>query len=182
MESLFTWLGAAGKETALFLVSMLPLIELRGAVPIGIAAGMPWTEVLPICYLGNLLPIPFLLLFAERLLDWLARQPLFKKPATWYTNKLNSKKGTDYKVRKWGLFLFVAIPLPGTGAWSGAAIAALLKMPPHPCVFLHRCRCCCGWSDYGGCIFGCIFAVHLTHTKNSNYMKKAPSRRRRNFF
>ena len=69
MESLFTWLEAAGKETALFLVSMVPLIELRGAVPLGIAAGMPWSEVLPICYLGHLVPIPFILLFAERLLD-----------------------------------------------------------------------------------------------------------------
>lgn len=130
MDSLFIWLDGAGKETALFLVSMLPLIELRGAVPIGIAAGMPWTEVLPICYLGNLIPIPFLLLFAERLLDWLARQPLFRKPATWYTGKLNSKKGQITKYAKWGLFLFVAVPLPGTGAWSGAIIAALLKMPP----------------------------------------------------
>lgn len=53
-----------------------------------------------------------------------------QKPATWYTNKLNSKKGQITKYAKWGLFLFVAIPLPGTGAWSGAAIAALLKMPP----------------------------------------------------
>ena len=56
--------------------------------------------------------------------------PLFKKPATWYTNKLNSKKSQVTKYAKWGLFLFVAVPLPGTGAWSGAAIAALLKMPP----------------------------------------------------
>lgn len=130
MESLFTWLEAVGKETALFLVSMVPLIELRCAVPLGIAAGMPWREVLPICYLGNLLPIPFLLLFAERMLNWLARLPLLKKPATWYTNKLNSKKSQVTKYAKWGLFLFVAVPLPGTGAWSGAAIAALLKLPP----------------------------------------------------
>lgn len=128
MESLFTWLEAAGKETALFLVSMVPLIELRGAVPLGIAAGMPWSEVLPICYLGNLVPIPFILLFAERLLDWLARLPLFKKPATWYTNKLNSKKSQVTKYAKWGLFLFVAVPLPGTGAWMGALISVLLGM------------------------------------------------------
>lgn len=130
METLFTWLEAAGKETALFVVSMLPLIELRGAVPLGIAAGMPWYEVLPICYLGNLLPIPFVLLFAERMLNWLMRLPLLKKPATWYTEKLNSKKSQVTRYAKWGLFLFVALPIPGTGAWSGAAIAALLKLPP----------------------------------------------------
>ncbi|MBS5144742.1 MAG: small multi-drug export protein [Butyricicoccus pullicaecorum] len=130
MESLFTWLEAAGKETALFLVSMLPLVELRGAVPLGVAAGMPWYEILPICYLGNLLPIPFLLLFTERLLDWLARMPGIKGAANWYTSKLNSKKEQITKYAKWGLFLFVAVPLPGTGAWSGAMIASILKMPP----------------------------------------------------
>lgn len=130
MESLFTWLEAAGKETALFLVSMLPLVELRGAVPLGVAAGMPWYEILPICYLGNLLPIPFLLLFTERVLEWLARMPGFKGPAGWYTSKLNSKKEQVTKYAKWGLFLFVAVPLPGTGAWSGAMIASVLKMPP----------------------------------------------------
>ena len=130
MESLFTWLEAAGKETALFLVSMLPLVELRGAVPLGVAAGMPWYEILPICYLGNLLPIPFLLLFTERLLDWLARMPGIKGAANWYTSKLNSKKAQITKYAKWGLFLFVAVPLPGTGAWSGAMLASSLKMPP----------------------------------------------------
>ncbi|MBS5164230.1 MAG: small multi-drug export protein [Butyricicoccus pullicaecorum] len=130
MESLFTWLEAAGKETALFLVSMLPLVELRGAVPLGVAAGMPWYEILPICYLGNLLPIPFLLLFTERLLDWLARMPGIKGAANWYTSKLNSKKAQITKYAKWGLFLFVAVPLPGTGAWSGAMLASILKMPP----------------------------------------------------
>lgn len=130
MESLFTWLEAAGKETALFLVSMLPLVELRGAVPLGVAAGMPWYEILPICYLGNLLPIPFLLLFTERLLDWLARMPGVKGAANWYTSKLNSKKEQITRYAKWGLFLFVAVPLPGTGAWSGAMIASILKMPP----------------------------------------------------
>ena len=130
MESLFTWLGAAGKETALFLVSMLPLIELRGAVPIGIAAGMPWTEVLPICILGNLLPIPFVLLFGVRLLDWMETLRPFAGFAARYKKKLLSKSAQVTKYARIGLFLFVAIPLPGTGAWSGAVIATLLKMPP----------------------------------------------------
>ncbi len=130
LENLFTWLEVAGKETALFLVSMLPLVELRGAVPLGVAAGMPWYEILPICYLGNLLPIPFLLLFTGRVLDWLARMPGLKGAASWYTSKLNSKKEQVTKYAKWGLFLFVAVPLPGTGAWSGAMIASVLKMPP----------------------------------------------------
>lgn len=128
IEQLFTWLMGAGRETALLIVSMLPLIELRGAVPLGIASGMPWYEVLPICLFGNLLPIPFVLLFAEKLLDWLAKWPPMAGFAKWYKEKLLSKTSQVTKYARIGLFLFVAVPLPGTGAWSGAAIAALLNM------------------------------------------------------
>ena len=69
IQDIFDWLLGAGREVALLVISMLPLVELRAAVPIGLAAGMPWYEVLPICYLGNLLPIPFVLVFGVRLLD-----------------------------------------------------------------------------------------------------------------
>lgn len=130
MEQLFEWLMGAGREFALFVVSMLPLIELRGAVPLGIAVGMPWFEVLAICYVGNLLPIPFVIIFAEKLLDILASIPMFGKFTAWYRGKLHAKRGQVSRYAGWGLFLFVAIPVPGTGAWSGAAIAALLKMKP----------------------------------------------------
>ena len=139
MEGLFAILDTAGHEVALFLISMIPLIELRGAVPLGIAAGLPWWEVLPLCYLGNLLPIPFVILFAERLLDWFSRLPLFRKPANWYRKKLNGKKAKVTRYARLGLFLFVAVPIPGTGAWSGAAIAALLKMPPLRAFFSIAC-------------------------------------------
>lgn len=128
IEAMFDWLLGAGRETALFLISMVPLVELRGAVPIGIAAGMPWYEVLPICVIGNLAPIPFVLFFAEWLLDLLARLPFLRDFAARYKAGLQKKKGSVTKYARFGLFLFVAIPLPGTGAWSGAAIAALLKM------------------------------------------------------
>lgn len=130
MEQIFNWLLGAGKEFALFVVSMLPLIELRGAVPLGLAIGMPWYEVLPICYVGNLLPIPFLIVFAEKLLDFLCSLPLFQKPTVWYREKLRAKRKRVIGYAGWGLFLFVAIPMPGTGAWSGAVIAALLHMKP----------------------------------------------------
>lgn len=130
MEQLFYWFMGAGKEVALFLISMTPLIELRGAVPLGLAVGMPWYEVLLICYIGNLLPIPFLVLFAEKLLDFLCSLRFFAKPTNWYREKLRSKRKRVERYAGWGLFLFVAIPLPGTGAWSGAAVAALLHMKP----------------------------------------------------
>ncbi len=130
LQSIFDWLLGAGKETALFVISMLPLIELRGAVPLGLATGMPWLEVLPICYLGNLLPIPFVLLFGVRLLDWLETLKPFAGFAAGYKRKLMSKSAQVTKYARIGLFLFVAIPLPGTGAWSGSVIATLLKIPP----------------------------------------------------
>ena len=130
LQSIFDWLLGAGKETALFIISMLPLIELRGAVPLGLATGMPWLEVLPICYLGNLLPIPFVLLFGVRLLDWLETLKPFAGFAASYKRKLMSKSAQVPNYARIGLFLFVAVPLPGTGAWSGSVIATLLKIPP----------------------------------------------------
>ena len=128
IETLFDWLLNVGRELALFVISMVPLIELRGAVPVGIASGLPWHEVLPICILGNLIPIPIVLFFAEKLLDFLAKLPFLEKFATRYKQGLYEKQDKVTKYARFGLFLFVAIPLPGTGAWSGAAIASLLKM------------------------------------------------------
>lgn len=129
IQEMWNWLLGAGREAALFVVSMLPLIELRGAVPLGLATGMPWYQVLPICYVGNLLPIPFVMIFGVRLIDWLSTLKPFRKVATRYKEKLLSKSGSVTKYERIGLLLFVAVPLPGTGAWSGAVIAALLKMP-----------------------------------------------------
>lgn len=128
MEALFQWLLGAGREAALFVISMVPLVELRGAVPLGLGLGMGWGEVLPICYAGNILPVPFLLLFGAQVLKWLEKLPLLRNFSIWYQNKLVSKSEQVAKYAHWGLFLFVAIPMPGTGAWSGAVIATLLKM------------------------------------------------------
>lgn len=129
MEALFQWLLGAGRQAALFIISMVPLVELRGAVPLGLGLGMAWGEVLPICYLGNLLPIPFVLLFGAKILKWLEKLPVLSKFSIWYQNKLMAKSDQVTRYAHWGLFLFVAIPLPGTGAWSGSVIATLLQMP-----------------------------------------------------
>ena len=128
MEALFQWLLGAGREAALFVISMVPLVELRGAVPLGLGLGMPWGEVLPICYTGNILPIPFLLLFGAKLLKWLEKLPVLRNFSLWYQRKLMSKSEQVTRYAQWGLFLFVAIPVPGPGAWSGAVIATLLQM------------------------------------------------------
>ncbi len=128
-SALFDWLLGAGREAAVFIISMVPLVELRGAVPLGAAAGIPWTTLFPLAILGNMLPIPLLLVFGEKLLAWAETLPPLRKFAAAYKKKLLSKSGEVTKYARLGLYLFVAVPLPGTGAWSGALIATLLKIP-----------------------------------------------------
>ncbi len=108
-SSLFNWLMGAGRELAVVLISMVPLVELRGAVPLGAVAGVPEIELIP--------------------LDWVCSLGPLSGFATKYREKLLGKTGQVTRYERLGLFLFVAIPLPGTGAWSGALIATLLKMP-----------------------------------------------------
>ena len=136
---LFNWLLGAGRELAVVIISMVPLVELRGAVPLGVAIGMPIYELYPLAILGNMIPIPFLLFFGEKILDWVCTLRPFTRFATAYKNKLLSKTDQVTKYARIGLFLFVAVPLPGTGAWSGALIATILKMPKAKALFSILC-------------------------------------------
>lgn len=115
---------------AVFVISMIPLIELRGSVIVGTAFGLPWLQVLLVSIIGNLLPIPFILIFGKRLLEWAKRLPLFAGFFQRYETKLYEKSGTIQKYAFFGIWIFVGIPLPGTGAWSGSLIATLLEVPP----------------------------------------------------
>lgn len=115
---------------AVFIVSMIPLIELRGSVIVGTAFGLPWVNVLLLSLIGNLIPIPFILIFGEKLIAWLKTVPMLAKFTNWYEARLMSKSETIQKYCFYGLWIFVGIPLPGTGAWSGSVIAALLDVPP----------------------------------------------------
>lgn len=111
------------------LVSMLPVVELRGGIPFGVAAGLPMPTAFLAAFIGNMLPVPFLILFVRRLLTWLkSNVPLFRGAVNWLERRTERKKETVLKYQFWGLFIFVAIPLPGTGAWTGAMIAAALDM------------------------------------------------------
>lgn len=131
ISSIFAFLAAhISPYGAVFIVSMIPLIELRGSVIVGTAFGLPWLNVLLLSLLGNLIPIPFILVFGEKLIAWLKKVPLFSKLTHWYEARLMSKSDTIQKYCFYGLWLFVGIPLPGTGAWSGSVIAALLDIPP----------------------------------------------------
>ena len=110
-----------------FLVAMTPVIELRGAIPLAVARGVPPLSAACAAVLGNLLPVPFILLFIRRTLDWLNAR--CRRLAAFIERHADKRAPAVQRGAFWGLALFVAVPLPGTGAWSGALIAALLDMP-----------------------------------------------------
>ncbi len=111
-----------------FLISMLPIVEIRGAVPVGTALGLDTLWILIVSIIGNLLPVPFIILFARPIIKWLKSTRLFSPIAKWLEGKVEKNKEKITKYEKLGLFIFVAIPLPGTGAWTGALVASFLEM------------------------------------------------------
>lgn len=111
-----------------FFLSMLPLVELRGSILMGAGLDLPWVGNFIVSVIGNMLPIPFILLFIRKILAWMHTTKHFHKIAEWLENKAHSKSDQVLRYASLGLMLFVAIPLPGTGAWTGALIAALLDM------------------------------------------------------
>ncbi len=118
-----------GKALITFLISMVPVIELRGAVPYGYSNGLNiWVAVI-ISIIGNLLPVPFIIIFIRRIFALLRRiSKRFDGLVTRLENRADNKSDIVKKYSFWGLFLLVAIPLPGTGAWTGALVAAMLDM------------------------------------------------------
>ena len=115
----------------LFCISMLPIVELRGGIPAGAAMGLSFWPVYLTCVLGNLLPVPFLILFAKKILEFLSTLPRIGGFFQKIIRRADAKAAEIGQYEKWGLFLFVAIPLPGTGAWTGAADAYLAGIPGH---------------------------------------------------
>ncbi len=119
--------GKISKEFIVFLVSMLPILELRGSLIVAGFLKMEFLATYIIAVLGNMLPIPFILLFIEKIFN-LLKKTRAKNFVIRLENKALSKSDQIKKYGKFGLFLFVAIPLPGTGAWTGSLIAVLLRM------------------------------------------------------
>lgn len=131
-ESLVSWFvstlqGNLSRELIVFVVSLFPILELRGGILAGYALGMPMLSTFIIAFVGNILPIPFILLFIRYIFKVLKKTPMGKF-VIWCENKAEKKNDIIKKYAYFGLFLFVAIPLPGTGGWTGALIAALLNM------------------------------------------------------
>ena len=120
------------KYLSVFLISMVPLIELRGAIPVGVAMGLPLWQVYIISIIGNMIPVPFIFFLARRVLEWGADKPVIGKFFTFCLEK-GHKGGEKLKAKAgrglpWALLLFVGIPLPGTGAWTGTLAGSILDM------------------------------------------------------
>lgn len=129
---LITWLTDAffGQMTFTALVSMIPVIELRGGIPFGVALGLTHWEAWLAAVIGNMIPLPFIIVYIRRIFQWLRRNiPRLDRFVDKLETKahLNGRKVTKFKYL--GLMIFVAIPLPGTGGWTGALVAAFLDMP-----------------------------------------------------
>ncbi|MBQ7121387.1 MAG: small multi-drug export protein [Clostridia bacterium] len=116
------------KELVIFLISMLPVVELRGGMIAASLLGVGLLEAFVICYVGNILPIPFILLFIRKIFAFLKRFKFTRKIVEKLESSSMRKSDKVKKGSKWGLLTFVAIPLPGTGGWTGSLIAALLDM------------------------------------------------------
>ena len=124
-ESVFNWLP---KEVFAALISMVPIIELRGGLPYAIIAGVnPWLAF-PICIIANILPIPFILWFITPLFNAMKKTKLFRPLVEKLETRAMNKKDKIEKGYFWGLLLFVGIPLPGTGAWTGALVASVMGL------------------------------------------------------
>ena len=133
----------AGKVVLTFFVSMLPVIELRGGLPYGIALGLDYPLALTATVLGNMVPVPFIILYIRHIFRWLQkRSAWWHEKITALEQKAHLKGRLVHKYRAIGLCILVAIPFPGTGAWTGALVAAILDMRLRdavPTIFLGVC-------------------------------------------
>ena len=124
------FLELVGKDLCVFLCAMIPIIELRGAIPLGAALSLPWWQSYLFAVLGNMLPVPFILLFIKKLIAWATASKIkfFHKLGCWLSTKAEKNRARIEKYSFWGVCLFVAVPLPVTGAWTGSLVAATIDM------------------------------------------------------
>ena len=129
-DSLINWftstLSFMPKELVVFIISMVPILELRGGLVAASLLGIGVFKAIFLCVLGNIVPIPFILFFITPIFNWMKKTKLFKATVEKLEEKSMAKSEQIQKYEFWGLALFVGVPLPGTGAWTGALIASLL--------------------------------------------------------
>lgn len=140
------FLETVGKELCVFFCSMIPIIELRGAVPMGAVFGMPWYQTYILSVLGNMLPVPFILLLIKKVIQWMSvsKVKFFNKISNFLLKKVEKKRAGIEKYAFWGVCLFVAVPLPVTGAWTGSLVAAMIDMK--------------FWKAFLSCLFGVMIS------------------------
>ena len=117
-----------GRELIVFIISLMPILELRGGLIAASLLGLDPVRSYIISVIGNIIPVPFILWFINIILDWMRNSKRFKKIAKWLDGKVEKHKKQIETYGFWGMVLFVGIPLPGTGAWTGCLIAAVLNM------------------------------------------------------
>lgn len=142
---MLTWLTGttAGKAVTTFFISMAPIVELRGGLPYGIALGLDYPLALTMAIIGNMVPVPFIIFYIRKVFIWIRRHMQWMDDIiTRIEKKAHLKGQTVQKYGALGLCILVAIPLPGTGAWTGALVAVLLDMrlkKALPSIFLGVC-------------------------------------------
>lgn len=142
---MIAWLTGTtiGKIISTFFISMVPVVELRLGLPYGIALGLDYPLALAAALIGNMVPVPFIIVYIRRIFAWLRRHwSSLDRLITKLEEKAHLKGKTVQKYGPLGLLIFVAIPLPGTGAWTGSLVAALLDMrlkSAVPCILLGVC-------------------------------------------
>lgn len=117
-----------------FIVSLFPVLELRGGMIAAFILGVPFVQAFIVCFLGNMLPIPFILLFIRKIFALMKKSKALAKIVDKMESRAEKKQDTMVKYKEWGLLIFVAIPLPGTGGWTGALIAALMDLRFKKCL------------------------------------------------
>lgn len=120
--------GKLPEEVIVFLLSMLPVLELRGGMIAAKLLGLDLVKAFVICFAGNILPVPFILLFIRYIFAFLKKFKVFEKIIDGIERRTRAKGDKVKKYQEWGLLAFVAIPLPGTGAWTGALLADLFDL------------------------------------------------------
>lgn len=148
-----------GKELIVFLISLMPILELRGGL---IAAALLGLNIVPafiICIIGNLLPIPFILWFITPIFNKLKKTKHLSKFVNKIEKKALSKKDKIEKAEFWGLFFFVGIPLPGTGGWTGSLIASLISMDKKKAMLAITCGVLLAGLIVGSLSFGLLRGI-----------------------
>ena len=135
-----------GAHFGVMICAMIPIIELRGAIPLGMGLDLQWWQSYLYAVIGNMIPVPFILLFITKIIAWMTRSRVkfFNKIGTWLTNKAEKNREKIEKYSFWGVCLFVAVPLPVTGAWTGSLVAATIGMKP--------------WKAFLSCLLGVMIA------------------------